>query len=141
VTSSRRGDRAERLLLDLVLVAVGGLLGLIGSLLVPLRIGSTEGLAAGIALVGNFAVGLIGGLGTRSARGALVPGVGWFLVVAVVSVYAPGGDVIIPGKILADPGIAKVGVAFLLLGVVGVIAAIFGTALYTRRPETPTHSE
>lgn len=142
-SSRRRGERVEALLLDVVLLAVGGFLGLIGSFLVPVRLGGggIEGLAVAIALLGNFGIGLLAGFGTRSSRGALVPGIGWFLVVAAVSAYAPGGDVIIPGKLAVDPGIATVGSAFLILGVVGVIAAISVTSLYTRRQVAPTHTE
>jgi hypothetical protein len=139
VTSSRRGDLVEVIVLDLVLLAVGGFLGLIGCFLVPLRLGgSVEGLAVVIALVGNFAVGVLGGFGTRSTRSALLPGVGWFVVVGVVSLLAPGGDVIIPGKLPEDPGVVTVGEAFLILGVAGAIAAIAVTALYTRRQDAPT---
>jgi hypothetical protein len=139
VTSSRRGDLVEVIVLDLVLLVVGGFLGLIGAFLVPLRLGGgVEGLAAVIALVGNFAVGVLGGLGTRSMRSALLPGAGWFLVVAVISLLAPGGDVVIPGKLTQDPGVVTVGEAFLILGVAGAIAAIAVTGVYTRRQDAPT---
>jgi hypothetical protein len=140
VTSSRRGEVVEALVLDLVLLVVGGFLGVIGAFLVPLRLGSgIEGLAAVIALVGNFGAGLIGGLGNRSVRSAVAPGLGWFLAVAVISTVAPGGDVIIPGKLPVDPGVVTVGVFFLFLGVAGAIGALAVTALYTRRLNAPTH--
>jgi hypothetical protein len=142
VTSSRRGDRVEGLLLDLVLLLIGGLLGLIGCFLVPLRLGGgVEGLAIGIALIGNFGSGLLGGLGNRSMRSALAPGLGWFLVVGVLSSVARGGDVLIPGKLPVDPGVVTVGEAFLIVGVAGAIAALMVTAFYTRRPDAPTHTE
>lgn len=142
MTSSRRGDLVEGLLLDLVLLLIGGLLGLIGCFLVPLRLGGgIEGLAIGIGLIGNFGVGLLGGLGNRSMRSALAPGLGWFFVVAVLSIVAPGGDVIIPGKLPTDPGVVTVGETFLVVGVVGVIAALSVTSLYTRRPDAPRHTE
>jgi hypothetical protein len=137
VSSSPRGDRVEALALDVVLIAVGGLLGLFGAFLVPVRLGhGVEGLAA---VVGNLAIGLLGGYGRRSSMGALLPGVGWFLVVAAISVLSPGGDVIIPGSLPVDPGVPYVGYAFLVLGIVGVIAAMSATSLYTRRREPPTH--
>jgi hypothetical protein len=140
VTSSRRGELVEVLVLDLVLLLIGGFLGLIGSLLVPLRLGGdVEGLAVVIAMVGNFAVGVLGGLGAGSMRSALAPGVGWFLVVGVLSLPARGGDVVIPGKLTQDPGVVTVGEAFLVLGVAGAIAAIAVTAFYTRRRDAPTH--
>jgi hypothetical protein len=142
VTSSRRADLVEGLLLDLVLFAIGGLLGVIGCFLVPLRLGGgVEGLAIGIALIGNFGTGLLGGLGNRSVRSAVAPGLGWFLAVGVIASVAPGGDVIIPGKLPVDPGVVTVGEAFLILGVVGAIAALVVTSFYTRRPDAPTHLE
>jgi hypothetical protein len=142
VTSSRRGDLVEGLILDLVLLVIGGLLGVIGCFLVPLRIGGgVEGLAVGIALIGNFGTGLLGGLGNRSVRSAVAPGLGWFLAVGVISSLAPGGDVIIPGRLPVDPGVVTVGEAFLILGVAGAIAAMVATAFYTRRPDAPTHPE
>jgi hypothetical protein len=143
VTSSRRGDLVEGLLLDLVLLLIGGLLGVIGCFLVPLRLGGggIEGLAIGVALIGNFGTGLLGGLGNRSVRSALAPGLGWFLAVGAISSLAPGGDVIIPGKLPVDPGVVTVGEAFLILGVAGAIGALAVTAFYTRRPDAPTHSE
>jgi hypothetical protein len=142
VTSSRRGDLVEGLLLDLVLLLIGGLLGVIGCFLVPLRLGGgVEGLAVGVALIGNFGIGLLGGLGNRSFRSALAPGLGWLVAVGVISSVAPGGDVIIPGKLPVDPGVVTVGEAFLILGVAGAIAAMVVTSFYTRRPDAPTHSE
>lgn len=142
MTSRRRSDLVESLLLDLVLLVIGGLLGLIGCFLVPLRLGGgVEGLAAGIALVGNFGSGLLGGLGNRSRRSALAPGVGWFVAVGVISSLAPGGDVIIPGKLPVDPGVVTVGEAFLILGIAGAIGALVVTSFYTRRPDAPTHSQ
>jgi hypothetical protein len=129
----------EVVVLDALLLVIGGFLGLIGCFLVPLRLGGgVEGLAAVIALVGNFAAGALGGVGTGSMRSALLPGVGWFMAVAVISLVAPGGDVIIPGKLTQDPGVVTVGEAFLVLGVAGALAAIAVTALYTRRQDAPT---
>lgn len=140
--SNRRADRVETLVLDLVLVAIGALLGLIGSFLVPLRLGNgVEGLAAVIALVGNAAVGLLGGFGARSTRSATLPGVGWFLAVIAINMVSRGGDVIIPGSLPVDPGIVVVGYAFLALGLVGAGLAISATEIYTRRLEPPRHTE
>jgi hypothetical protein len=142
VTSSRRGDLVEGLFLDLVLLVIGGLLGVIGCFLVPLRLGGgVEGLAIAVALIGNLGTGLLGGVGNRSVRSALAPGLGWFLAVGVISSLAPGGDVIIPGKLPVDPGVTTVGVLFLFLGVAGAVAALGVTAVYTRRVDAPTHLE
>jgi hypothetical protein len=141
VPSSPRSDRIEAVCLDVVLVGIGGMLGLIGTFLVPLRLpGGIEGLAAVIALVGNAAVGLLGGLGGRSTRSATLPGVSWFVVVMAISVVSRGGDVIIPGKLPIDPGVVYVGYAFLFGGLVGAVIAVAATQLYTRRLEAPRNT-
>ncbi len=139
--SSPRSERIEALCLDVVLVAIGGFLGLIGTFLIPLRLhGGTEGFAAILALVGNAAVGLLGGIGGRSVRSATLPGVSWLVVVMVINVVSRGGDVIIPGKLPVDPGVVYVGYAFLFLGLIGAVIAIAGTQIYTRRLHAPRNT-
>ncbi|HEX3908470.1 MAG TPA: hypothetical protein VHW92_11120 [Mycobacteriales bacterium] len=139
--SSPRSDRIEAFCLDLVLVGIGGFLGLIGTFLIPLRLaGGVEGLAAVIALVGNVAVGLLGGIGGRSTRSATLPGVSWFVVVMAINVVSRGGDVIIPGKLPVDPGVVWVGYAFLALGLIGAVIAISATQIYTRRLQEPRNT-
>jgi hypothetical protein len=111
-----------------VLLAIGVLLGVIGSFLVPLRLtGGLEGLSVVLAVLGNAAVGSLGGLGTRTMLGAILPTVGWFVVVGVLLLVAPGGDFVFVGKLPADPGVVWVGNLFLLLGVVGGAIALFVT--------------
>jgi hypothetical protein len=123
----------------LVLAAIGVLLATIGAFLVPQRLpGGLEGLAALLALVGNAAVGAFGGIATGSRIAAFAPGVAWFVTAGVLTSVAPGGDVIIPGKLPADPGVVDVGMAFLLLGVAGVALGVVATTRYTKRRRRPT---
>lgn len=124
-----------------LLVAVGVMLGLVGAFLVPFRLpAGVEGLSVAIALLTNLAVGLVGGLGMRSRRAAALPGVGWFVAVAALNTFLPGGDVVMPGKLADDPGVADVTLPFLLAGVLGAAAALVVTGRYTRAPRTPTPS-
>jgi hypothetical protein len=122
-----------------VLAAIGALLGLIEAFLVPLRLfNGLEGLAAVLALLGNVAVGTFGGIGTRTTAGAVAPIAGWFAAVAVLALVAPGGDVVLAGKLPADPGVVVVGTAFLFLGVIGGAIALVLTVRYTRHRIAPT---
>ena len=122
-----------------VLAAIGVLLGVIEAFLVPLRLFSgIEGLAAVLALLGNMAVGAFGGIGTRTTAGAVAPIAGWFAAVAALSLAAPGGDVVLAGKLPADPGVVVTGTAFLFLGVIGGAIALVVTVRYTRRRIAPT---
>lgn len=122
-----------------VLAAIGVLLGVIEAFLVPLRLfGGIEGLSAVLALVGNAAIGSFGGIGTRTLAGAITPILGWFVAVGVLAVVAPGGDVVLAGKLAADPGVVVAGTAFLFLGVIGGAIALVVTVRYTRHGIAPT---
>jgi hypothetical protein len=122
-----------------VLAAIGVVLGLIEAFLVPQRMfGGLEGLSAVLAFVGNAVVGSLGGVGTRTITGAVVPITTWFLTVVVLSFYAPGGDVVIAGKLPADPGVVVTGMAFLIVGILGGGVALVVTAHYTKRGNAPT---
>lgn len=127
-----------------VLAAIGVVLAIIESFLVPQRIwGGIEGLSAVLAFVGNAVIGSLGGLGTRTVAGAIVPIASWFVTVGFVSIYAPGGDVVIAGKLPADPGVVVTGEAFLLLGVLAGGVALVVTvrhlkSRYTRGANAPT---
>ena len=69
------------------------------------------------ALVANAVFGIFGAWGMRSRDAALLPGVGWFLVVlGLLFLPHPGGDVMLP-----ESGGAPI--AFLLLGFVGIALA------------------
>jgi hypothetical protein len=101
-----------------VLAAIGVVLAVIEAFLVPQRMfGGIEGLSAVLAFVGNVAVGSLGGIGTRTTTGAILPIASWFVAVGVLTTYSPGGDVVIAGKLPADPGVVVAGTAFLILGI------------------------
>jgi hypothetical protein len=122
----------------LVLIALGVMTGVIESFLVPQRmLHGTEGLAVLLALVSNLSLGLLGGLGTRTIAGAVVPVVGWFVPVAALSLTGPGGDLVIPGDIPVDPGIATVTQAFLVVGILAGGIALVVTSRYTKRRNAP----
>jgi hypothetical protein len=54
-----------------------------------------------------------------------MPGIGWLIGVLLVGSYVrPADEVVIPGKLPQDPGIATVGNLYLLLGAVGAVVAI-----------------
>jgi hypothetical protein len=122
-----------------VLAGIGVLLGAIEAFLVPQRLfGGIEGLSVVLAVIGNAGLGTAAGVATRSFMGALVPVAAWFVTVGFVSSYAPGGDVVLPGRLPADPGIVHVATAFLLLGVVSGAAGLVATSYFTRRANRPT---
>jgi hypothetical protein len=138
---SRLADRLERPLLIatyVVLACVGVLMGTVEAFLVPQRLaGGVEGLSAVAAVLGNLGVGLLGGWGTGTTAGALVPGAGWLVAMVTVTVIAPGGDVVIPGALPVDRGIVVVGVVTLLGGLLGAIVPIALTGRYTARVNRP----
>lgn len=137
-------ERAILLATYVVLAAIGVVLGVIEAFLVPLRLfGDIEGLSAVLAGVGNVAVGSFGGVRTRTLSGAIVPIAGWFVAVAALLLLAPGGDVVLVGKLPADPGVVMVGNAFLFLGILAGAVALVVTfraikSDYTRRANAPT---
>lgn len=121
------------------LAGIGVLSGTLEAFLVPQRLPhGLEGLSAALAFVGNVAVGALGGIGTRTIAGALVPAFGWFVTVAYISTYAPGGDVILPGSLPVDPGIPRVTFAFIVLGLLASALSIVLTLRYTKRADRPT---
>jgi hypothetical protein len=70
------------------------------------------------ALVLNAGFGALAAWALRSRDAAFAPGIGWFVaVLALLFLPHPGGDIVLPGS-GADA------VAFLLLGIVGVIVAV-----------------
>jgi hypothetical protein len=127
-----------------VLAAIGLVLGVIEAFLVPLRLfNGVEGLSAVLAVVGNVAVGSFGGVGTRTLTGAIAPIGGWFVAVGALLLIAPGGDVVLVGKLPADPGVVDVGNAFLFLGILAGAVALVVTfraikSDYTKQGNAPT---
>jgi hypothetical protein len=138
--AGRQGSELGILLATyVVLLAIGALLGVIETFLVPQRLfGGVEGLSAVLALLGNAAVGSFGGIGTRTMAGAVAPIIGWFITVGILSVVAPGGDVVLAGKLPSDPGVVVAGTAFLFCGVIGSAVALVVTVRYTKRGIAPT---
>ena len=121
-------DRA----LLLPLLVVGLALGVIGSFLVPLRVGGTlVPLAPVLAVVGNVAVGVLGARAVGSRAGAVVPAAGWLLVVLALGSARPEGDVVLPG----GGGEGMVALAFILLG---AVAAAVGVGLGPATGATPS---
>ncbi len=70
------------------------------------------------ALVLNAGFGVLAAWALRSRDAAFAPGVGWFVaVLGLLFLPHPGGDIVLPGS-GADA------IAFLLLGIAGVIVAV-----------------
>jgi hypothetical protein len=115
------------------LFVVGGMLGVWGAFLVPLRLfGRVEGLADVIALAGPLAMGYLGGVGLRSAPAAIVPGVGWIVAFLILG-YSRGGDVVVPGSLGTDHGVAVVGTLYFFCGLLGILVAGVTVARRLRR--------
>lgn len=121
-------ERGPGLLLPAVLLAAlvgGGLVGVLGAFLVPVRLGPVPvPLGAGVALVGNSVVGLAAARSAGGA-GAAAAGLGWLAVVAALSVPGPGGDLVLPRTATAY--------AFLVVGAL-VSAATTGLGGLVRQP-------
>jgi hypothetical protein len=118
-----RDGRATLVAAYAVLLVLGLAVGVWGAFLVPLRLfGRVEGLADVIGLAGTVLAGCLGGFGLASAPAAVVPGVGWILAVLALG-YSPGGDVVIPGSLGNDHGVAVVGTLYLGSGLVGTLVA------------------
>ncbi|HET9186814.1 MAG TPA: hypothetical protein VFN80_02585 [Acidothermaceae bacterium] len=113
--------RWAMLAIGVVGVVVGFFTGLQATrllLLGPVHV--SVGAVAALALNAGF--GVLAAWALRSRDAAFMPGVGWFVaVLAVLFLPHPGGDIVLPGS-GADA------IAFLLLGVVGVIVAVVVTA-------------
>ena len=127
------GGRFTLVAAYVVLGLLGAAIGVWGAFLVPLRLfGHIEGLADVIGLLGTAAAGCLGGLGLRSAPAAVLPGVGWFLAFLALG-YSPGGDVVIPGSLGNDHGVAIVGTLYMLSGFFGTLLAALVVARRLRR--------
>lgn len=127
-------DRLLTVATFLSLLVAGMAVGVWSTFLVPLRLaGGVEGVADVVGLVGTVGLGLLGAWGTRSVSAAAVPGLGLVLVVAVASMSGPGNDLVLPGGLASDPGIAVVAQLLLLAGLLGVGVAVVLSARWLRR--------
>ena len=112
------------------LLLLGVALGVWGVFLIPLRLpGGVEGLSIVIAVVGNIAAAWLGGFGFRRPLAAAMPGIGWLVAVFALAGGLPGmsghaQDVLLPGKLPADPGVVVVGTGFLFAGAVAALAGV-----------------
>lgn len=105
------------------LFLLGATTAVYGAFLVPLRLfGQVEGLADVIGVAGPLLVGYYGAVGVGSAPAAVVPGVGWIVAVLLLG-YGRGGDVVIPGSLGTDHGVAVVGTLYLVCGLAGILGA------------------
>jgi peptidoglycan/LPS O-acetylase OafA/YrhL len=116
-------DRRVLVAAYVVFLLLGVMLGVWGAFLVPLRlVGGVEGLADVVGFAGPAAAGYLGAVGIGNGPLAVMPGIGWILAVLVLSM-GRGGDVVIPGSLGPDPGVAHVGTIYLLSGMVGTLVA------------------
>jgi hypothetical protein len=133
-------DRAVLVGTVTALLLLGVVIGVWGAFLVPLRLfGHVEGLALLVGAGAVFGAGYLGALGSGVGAVSVAPGIGWIVAVLLLGA-SRGGDVVLPGKLPTDPGVAVVGTAYLASGLVGMMAAAL---LATRRlrarasPEPP----
>lgn len=111
------GQVTTVVLVYVVLLALGVLLGLLGSFLVPLRAGQTRvPVSVAIAAVGNATAVLLGDRATGSWRGAAVPALAWLVVVVLLGSARPEGDIIVTGD--------AVGLAYVFTGMLSSALAI-----------------
>jgi hypothetical protein len=108
---------------------------------VPLRLpGGVEGLSVVIAVVGNLATARLGGFGFRTPLAAAMPGIGWLLAVVVLVGGLPGhaNDVLLPGRLPADPGVVTVGLLWVFGGALAALAGVVWVAHTLRPRATPS---
>lgn len=125
---ARRGWVGPLVLLGALLA--GGLVGLVGAFLVPLRVGDVPVPASPVvALVGNTVVGL-GAARAAGRAGSAAAAAGWLVVVSAASVPGPGGDLVVPAT-----GTAY---AFLVVGALASFAVVgLGGLVHDRARRAP----
>lgn len=141
MTSRARIETGVLVLTLLVLAAASGLSAVIECFLVPQRVAGHLWLPVVLAVAGNFLIGGVGGVGTRTWAGAAVPLIAWFAVTGILSSTGPGGDVILPAKLPNDAAVTHVTAVFLVAGIVAGLAAFFVTGRYTGRVNQPRTDE
>jgi hypothetical protein len=107
-----------RVLAGVLIALTAAGLAVVESFLVPLRIGSVPfPITILLAVAGNVGLAKLAGRKTGSIAGAAVPPVLWLVVIIVLSLPRPEGDLIVPGNLT--------GLAFLFAG---AVAGAFGVA-------------
>lgn len=84
----------------LALVVLGAVLGTIGGFLnaaAPRVFGVGVPVGPIVAVVGNLGAGVLGSRGTGSRLGGALPGIGWFIVVALLGSLRSEGDLVVTG--------------------------------------------
>jgi hypothetical protein len=122
-----------------VLFVLGVVIGVWGAFLVPLRLfGHVEGLADIVGLAGPLLAGYLGAVGLGVAPAAVVPGIGWILAFLTLG-YSRGGDVVVPGSLGTDHGVAIVGTLYFFCGLIGTLGAgVLAARRLRRRAENFT---
>ena len=114
-----------RLLLStthVVLFASSVVLNAISLLLVPKYVGGLLGIGLLVGLVANVGLGALGIWGLRSMSGTVGGALGWFVVVAVVLGFHPGGDVLLAGSLAGDHAVVTVSTLWVFAGFVSYVA-------------------
>lgn len=120
--ASGGGERAAPLVLVLTgaaLLVLGAVLGVVGSFLnaaTPQLLGVGVPVGPVVAVVGNFAAGVLGTRGTGSRLGGGLPGLGWFVMVALLGSQRAEGDLVVTGD--------GHGVTFIVLGALASAASL-----------------
>jgi hypothetical protein len=111
-----------------LLFVLGATLGVVGAFLIPAgpRIGSVLlSVGVAVALVGNIVSGLLGTEMTGNRLGAIVPGIGWVVVVLPLGAKRPEGDLVVTGD--------TKGYAFLLAGLMAAAGVVALAPLWVDR--------
>lgn len=125
---------------DLALLAAGLLIGVFGAFLVPERLFGVPWPGPAVAVVGNLALGFLGGRGTGTRLGAAAPAIGWFAVAILAGMQRPEGDLVIPGSVPAAPALGAAGIAFFVAGAIAAGVGVFaGPPRSVRLARRPRH--
>jgi hypothetical protein len=99
-------------------VVLGFLLGLVGTFLVP------DGVAIGVAAVGNLVAGRLGVIATGRVGGAVAAGGGWAVVAVAAMIQLPSGSLLIAGGVPGDRALGVFGLGYLAVGFAAALVAV-----------------